>query len=536
MSDRPLTPAAWTRRAIQASESGNLPDARQMLAEALRSDPNYETAWLWYAHLAENDAERKFCLQRAAAIREDSPAAEALGRLANVQPDAPGPLADIIDPEAPPPLTAVDETRRRRVAPAWLILGALALLALLGSLAWWQLGSRAPEGRPMYIALASGLSGPGAAVGEEVRKSVQLELDRVNAEGGIDGHPVELVTFDDENNPEKARGIAEQIAADDRILAVIGHRTSASSLAAGPVYAAKGIPAVTSSANANAVTDTNPWYFRTVFDNARQGTMIAAGVEDLLAVDKLILVSGTDVYGTNLSKSVAMAFTGEVVARIDITDEDSIPDVVSAVKTANSTAPIVLAMQNALGKPLIVALRDAGVANRFIAGDSFGSDAFLASFSDLDAERTDPGHYTDGMVAVAPLFMDSLSADALRWSQRYENAYGSQPSWFGATAADATLAILEAMQSAGADPDLSPAETRLAIRTALAGLNDPDTATPGVLGPIWFDQTRSTPRNIAIGVARDQLYSSAPVQFSAWRPSGDTTVEQDLASLSLIHI
>ncbi len=536
MSDRSLTPTALTRRAIQAAESGNLSESRQLLAEALRSDPRYEPAWLWYAHVAETEGERKFCLQEAASLNEESQAKAALARFARVEPEEPALLQDILDPDAPPTLTDGAEERGRRIPPALMILGAIAGIALLAGLIFWQMNNRKPDGSPLYIAFASGLSAANADTAIEMQNSIQLEIDQLNADGGIDGHPVELLAFDDENDAEKARAVAEKIAADDRILAVIGHRTSSASLAAAPIYSENGIPAVTSTANVNAVTASNPFYFRTIFNNQRQGTLIAAGIPDLLGLDEMILVAGEDVYGQSLGNSVSSAFEGTVRGSFTIPDEAGIPAVVAEIAALDSDAPIVLAMQATLGRPLIVALRDAGLGNRLIGGDSFGSDTYLRSFSQFPDEQSDPGHYTDGLIAVAPLFMDSLSADALRWSQQFQDAYQSAPSWYGATTADAALAVLHAIEQVGVDPNRSNDETRISIRNELAALNEPENSIPGILGPIWFDEMRSAPRNIAVGMASDQTYSSAPVQFTPFKPSGEATLDSALESGAALEI
>ncbi|MFM9108105.1 MAG: ABC transporter substrate-binding protein, partial [Chloroflexota bacterium] len=488
-----------------------------------------------YAHFAPDDPERRFCLERAAAINPDSTAKSALERLDAVESRVPDALQDLTDPDPPDALLAADSGPRRPPV-GWIIVGAIALLALLGGLIAWQLGSRKSEGSPLYVALATSMVGNDAVFATEMERSIQLELDRLNADGGIDGHPVQLLTFDDGNTPEQAVAVAGQIAADDRILAVIGHRTSGPSLAAGAVYAENAIPAITSTANANAVTDTNPWYFRTTFDNTRQGTLIAAGIEHLLGLDQLILIQGTDVYGQDLGRTIASAFSGEIVALYDLPDESAIPAIIEELRRLGSDAPIVLSLQGAVGTPLIVALKDAGITNQLIGGDVYGSDAYLRTFADYPGEQSNPGHYTDGMIAAAPLFMDSLSAEALRWSQRFEEAYGVQPTWRGATTADAALALIAALEQVGFDPGRSNDDTRVELRNALAGFNDPERSTAGVLGRIWFDETRTAPRNIAAGIASDQLYSSAPVQFVPYRPSGNRTIAEDIESGDAIPV
>lgn len=49
---------------------------------------------------------------------------------------------------------------------------------------------------PVKIGFISALSGLGGAIGEEDLKAVQLAIDEINKDGGIDGRPVDLIAED----------------------------------------------------------------------------------------------------------------------------------------------------------------------------------------------------------------------------------------------------------------------------------------------------------------------------------------------------
>ena len=113
-------------------------------------------------------------------------------------------------------------------------------------------------------------------------RAIELVLDEVNAAGGVNGRRVELSVHDDANDPERAVALAQELADDSRTIAVIGHNTSACSIAAGQVYAETGLPAVSSAATSNSVTAGNPWYFRVIFDDRAQGRFVMAYVREAL--------------------------------------------------------------------------------------------------------------------------------------------------------------------------------------------------------------------------------------------------------------
>jgi branched-chain amino acid transport system substrate-binding protein len=78
--------------------------------------------------------------------------------------------------------------------------------------------------------------GPGAL-------GLQAWADSVNANGGINGHPVELDIKDDQNNPSVALSAIKQIVADKSVIALVGS-VSAVEEAWAPVAKAAGLPVV----------------------------------------------------------------------------------------------------------------------------------------------------------------------------------------------------------------------------------------------------------------------------------------------------
>jgi branched-chain amino acid transport system substrate-binding protein len=86
-----------------------------------------------------------------------------------------------------------------------VVAGVVLVLAV----AWAAILWTRPE--PIRIAFANSLSGPSALAGTESLVATQLAIDEVNAKGGVNGRPIELVLFDDASNPAVARANAQAI-------------------------------------------------------------------------------------------------------------------------------------------------------------------------------------------------------------------------------------------------------------------------------------------------------------------------------------
>jgi branched-chain amino acid transport system substrate-binding protein len=76
------------------------------------------------------------------------------------------------------------------------------------------------------------ITGYGAWLGEPELRAVQLFAEQANGRGGIDGHPLELVVYDNESNPEKSSGNAKKLIQRDKVTAIIGTAITATSNAA----------------------------------------------------------------------------------------------------------------------------------------------------------------------------------------------------------------------------------------------------------------------------------------------------------------
>src|SRR5260221_12726872 len=56
------------QQGIAAARAGQQAEARQLLQEAVKRDPQSEAAWLWLSSVAKDDKERIFCLKQLLAI------------------------------------------------------------------------------------------------------------------------------------------------------------------------------------------------------------------------------------------------------------------------------------------------------------------------------------------------------------------------------------------------------------------------------------------------------------------------------------
>ncbi len=101
----------------------------------------------------------------------------------------------------------------------WIVLSVLAAACLVGA-------GAAGAAETIKIGCLAPLTGPAAADGLSVQNSLQLALERVNAEGGVLGQKVELVIYDDRGEAKDAIALARKLIEQDKIVALSAAHTA----------------------------------------------------------------------------------------------------------------------------------------------------------------------------------------------------------------------------------------------------------------------------------------------------------------------
>lgn len=527
-----VTAAERTRQAINAIQEGDISGGRQLLAEALNIDEDYELAWLWFAAVADSDNEKKFCLERARQVNPLQEANAALGPLRGVTPEAPPEVAALVDPEPPefvqdmvPAL--VKARRRRRIRWIAIIAGIVVLVGLVS----WGISRLSTS--PVYLAVV--VTSPESNTSNEIIDTVNWALEDWNESGRTGSHPLMAEYFYDNGDPAQAADIARQIGADDRFVGVIGHQISATSAAAGPIYAEAEIPVITATSTADAVSRNNPWYFRTVFDNEVQGEGMAAYISMVLQQPRSIVVSTDDAYGSTLRNGYTFAIKRagkriqeDIVIPVGTAgDPATIDSIVAKIKAIPNPGPIVLMVDDADIAALGPALEAAGIAPTLIGADGLAVRDF---FTPLAAGKRG---LVNRALAASPLTRGALTGEAVRFVHDFSEYYKYTPSWVAPLTYDAVNVFAESLQ--GVDYKAPVADQRMSIKERMDSARSPQTAFNGLTGSIYFSRNDCAERPVGMENGRispngNLTIESAPIQLAPYSPQAGQSAEEEIFS------
>jgi ABC-type branched-subunit amino acid transport system substrate-binding protein/serine/threonine protein kinase len=264
--------------------------------------------------------------------------------------------------------------------------------------------------------------------------------EQANSENNI---KIKLEIFNDEDKPDKAEGIAKELVQRPDVLAVVGHNSSAVSLAAAKIYNSKQLSFIAPISTTTDLTGSKrPYIFRT---NVRSDSVAQRLASFMLNHSKKRRAAIFYVPDVPYSEDLRAQFSnqlsvggGEVVGRFDLTSASGSTLLQQAVK--KGAEAIVLFPTHKYRKNALSVLRDKQRRHRHLT--VFGDIATLYNFETLE----EAGEAAQGMVLGVSWRAGERSTKFNKESQELWNA---RTNWATATSYDAVRAVGLAISADG---------------------------------------------------------------------------------------
>jgi branched-chain amino acid transport system substrate-binding protein len=316
------------------------------------------------------------------------------------------------------------------------------------------------------IGLLAPLTGQAAADGLSVQNSVKLAVEKVNAEGGLMGKKVELITYDDRADGKEAVALARKLIEQDKVVAVVGGSYSTPSRAMAPIFQEEKIPAVYAYAVHPDVTKAGNFNFRNGFLGMVEGKAAAYTAVKLLKAKKIALLISDNDFGRTLAEGFKMYIEKYAKGAATITSVQAYPmqekdfkAYLSKIKDENVDVIFSSGYYFQTG-PVVKQAREMGIKAHIIGEEGADSPKFLEI----------AGKSAEGFVIVTNLNRDDKRAQVQNFLKTFETRYKIQPDMVGASAYDAFMIIIDGIKRAKSvkGPD---------IRGSIATLKDFDGLT-----------------------------------------------------------
>ena len=288
------------------------------------------------------------------------------------------------------------------------------------------------------------LTGGVATIGNQFKSAAELKIKEVNDAGGIDGRMVELVSYDDKMDPKESANIAQLIAADESILAVIGTYSSSGCYASIPILEAVDCAMITPSASDVNLSKDNTVMYKmwTGFDV--YSPQLANFVTKDLGKTKIATIHVYNDWGNGVNQyftDQAKANGAEIVAEEICYDGDK--DFKAQLTNIKAQNPDVLCIFTFYAEGAIITqqAKDLGIECQYVSSGTFVDDQYLSI----------AGEDCEGMYAINEFVADDPRESVQDFFKRYEElvADGSKPGSYSGNSYDAVGVILQAGQDKG---------------------------------------------------------------------------------------
>jgi ABC-type branched-subunit amino acid transport system substrate-binding protein len=132
---------------------------------------------------------------------------------------------------------------------------ALAILALFISNAGALAQSPGVTDKEILVGQFAAFSGPAAQLGERLKVGIEAYFKAINAQGGVNGRTLKLITRDDGYEPEKAAAAVKALIYEDKVFALIGAVGTPTGLAAMPSFTNEKVPMIGMFTGAQALRE-----------------------------------------------------------------------------------------------------------------------------------------------------------------------------------------------------------------------------------------------------------------------------------------
>ena len=164
------------------------------------------------------------------------------------------------------------------------------------------------------IGVAGPMTGANASFGEQYMRGAQAAADAINASGGVNGEKIVLVKGDDACEPKQAVAVANRLTDQDKVVGVVGHFCSSSTIPASDVYADAGIIVMTPGSTNPVVTERGlKAMFRMCGRDDQQGIVAGDYIVDVLKGKRVAVINDKDTYGKGLADATSKQLTARGV-------------------------------------------------------------------------------------------------------------------------------------------------------------------------------------------------------------------------------
>ncbi len=340
--------------------------------------------------------------------------------------------------------------------------------------------------QPIRVGFAGELTGKYSDMGVLGRNGTQLAVDTLNAQGGVAGRPLELIVRDDNGTPDGACE-ADLELYQMGVVAIIGHMTSAQSIAALDCVEDVGVVLISPTTSTPLLSQKKDYFFRVVPTNIQEAIALAAHVYERRGLHSIAGIY--DLENAAFTETLWATFVEAYQAlggKIDttVTFSSSLdPDFIPLVADLYAAQPE--------GVFIIASALDTALIAQQIRLLDWDVPIFISGWAHTEALIQNGGRAVEGIELTIPYDPQSQASQYRTFVTNYQERYGQAPDFAATYAYDAVLVLAQALEKTDGKAAGLP--------QALTEVKDFE----GVIGPVSINQYGDVVRHRYLTAVQD---------------------------------
>ncbi len=353
--------------------------------------------------------------------------------------------------------------RRRGLLVFAFIWALLAFLVLPGSCA------KSAAKTPYVIGAIFSTTGDNAPLGVPERDTAEMLVKQINARGGVNGHPLKLLVYDDAGKSDQAAQAAQRLIADKRVVAIIGPTLTGPSLAIATNCQNAKMPLLSCAAAVTIVQPVKSYVFKT----AQSDSLAVAKLIDYCKQRKITrvgFINDSNPFGSSgrveWQKLAGPAGIKTVCYESFATADTDMTPQLMKIRAAKPQAVVCWGTNPG---PAIVAqnMRRLKMTQPLLMSHGISNSTFI-KLAGKDAEGV---IFPSGKIIVADQIprSDPQRNVLMAYNAQFKKAYGKPANHFGGHAWDALQLVVDALKKVG--PDRAKIRSHIENRKKFVGID-----------------------------------------------------------------
>ncbi len=236
----------------------------------------------------------------------------------------------------------------------------------------------AGDGDPIKIGLITPLTGDVASLGNDIMHGAKLKMEEINAAGGINGRPIELILEDGRCAGPDAVGAAQKLVNIDKVVAIHGAGCSGESMASAPIANAAKVVMMSPSSSSPDLTEAGEYFFRTYPNDALKTSAMARFFEQK-GYNKIAIIGEN----TDFCEAFRASLKADVGENKVVFDEAVVPDtkdfrtLMTRLKEVDFDVLVTNAQTPPVGAAMLNHMREQGIEQLAIGQDVMDTAAVI---------------------------------------------------------------------------------------------------------------------------------------------------------------